>query len=180
MRAWHTPSVWRDDDSFWKCNNLRGCLILLLSAAKCSETRGCLCLQFFSLILGKWNVNGQKGKWIEARVALFFLRLLVCDQQTKWVREGFHNISGEFPHRPRWETRIFLMQNNFNFPQFVRAGDWSFHTFFFYSNPKVRYVACARDGLRAPAGPFCKPGTFLQAWDISAASWPFPRLYTVP
>lgn len=121
MRAWRTPSAQWDDDSFWKCNNLRGCFVLFLSAAaKCSETWGCLGLHFFSLILGKWNCNGQRRKQLKARVALFFPRLLTCDQQTKWVRAGFHNTSGGFPHSPRWGFRIFFTKRDFDsFPNLL-------------------------------------------------------------
>lgn len=112
MRAWRTPSAQWDDDSFWKCNNLRGCLISF-----------CCCKMFrnmklfgssivFSLILEKWNCNGQRRKQLEARVAFFFLRLLTCDQQTKWVRAGFHSTSSGFPHSPRWGFRIFFTKRD--------------------------------------------------------------------
>lgn len=46
---------------------------------------------------------------------------------------------------------------------------------FFYSSPKLRHVVCARDEQIKVSPTW----TFLQAWDISAASWLFTRLYTV-
>lgn len=77
---------------------------------------------FFSLILEKWNCNGQRRKQLKARVALFFLRLFTCDQQTKWVREGFRNTSDGFPHSTRWGFRIFYTKRDFDsFSQFVAS-----------------------------------------------------------
>lgn len=53
---------------------------------------------------------------------MFFLRLLTRDQQTKWVRAGFLNTSGGFPHSPRWRFRIFFTKKNFDFfSQFVAS-----------------------------------------------------------
>lgn len=104
---------------------------------------------FSSLILGKWNVNGRRGKWLEAGVALFFLKLHARDQQTKWVRERFHNISDGFPYAPRWGTEIFHTQKNFDLPQFVRAKGWSIYIFIPSQN-LGRWLLCS---LSAPTFP---------------------------
>lgn len=104
---------------------------------------------FSSLILGKWNVNGRRGKWLEAGVALFFLKLHARDQQTKWVRERFHNISDGFPYAPRWGTEIFHTQKNFDLPQFVCAKGWSIYIFIPSQN-LGRWLLCS---LSAPTFP---------------------------
>lgn len=92
-----------------------------------------------------------------------FLRLLTRDQQTKCAREGFHNISGRSPHSPRCGIRIFLIQNNFDFPQFVGHGAWSIHTFFIPAQSLDMWFVQEMSKSRwAPPGPSCKPGTFLQ------------------
>lgn len=165
MRACHILCIQWDDDSFWKCNNLRSCLILFLSAAaKCSETWRCSQVQFFSsLILGKWNVNGQRGEQPKAKDALFFLRLHACDQPTKWVRECFHNISS-FPHGPRWGTELFLTWKSVDLPQFLSARDDSLDAIIPAQTSGTWLMQVI--GRRAPAGPFCKPRTFLQPCSI--------------
>lgn len=167
MKAWYILCIQWDDDSFWKCNNLRSCLILFLSAAvKCSETWHCSEVLFFffsSLILGKWNVNGQRGEQPKARVALFFLRLHMRDQPTKWVRECFHNISS-FPHGPRWGMELFLAWKNVDLPQFLSARDDSLHTFIPAQTSGTWLMQVIGRGI--PAEPFCKPRTFLQPFNM--------------